>query len=139
VGETVADEGTRRATLAMVAESCGVSLPTVSKVLNGRADVASATRARVEEALRAHNYSPPGARSRGTPEPAARTVELVFDDIISPYATEVLHGVTDAGDELGVDVVVRRLPTLTATPPRTEAAWARRLVDAGRKSWSPPS
>jgi LacI family transcriptional regulator len=133
VGGTVADEGERRATLAMVAEFCGVSLPTVSKVLNGRADVASATRTRVEEALRAHNYSPPGARARATPAPAARTVELVFDDIISPYATEVLHGVTDGGDELGVDVVVRRLPTLTETPPRTEAAWARRLTEAGRK------
>ncbi|GIF50124.1 LacI family transcriptional regulator [Asanoa ferruginea] len=122
----------RRATLAMVAESCGVSLPTVSKVLNGRADVANDTRARVEEALRQHNYIPPGARSRGTAAPT-RTVELVFDDIISPYATEVLHGVTDGGDELGVDVVVRRLPTLTDRPPRTEAAWARRMTDAGRK------
>ncbi|GAA1840897.1 LacI family DNA-binding transcriptional regulator [Asanoa iriomotensis] len=121
-----------RATLAMVAESCGVSLPTVSKVLNGRADVAAATRARVEEALRAHNYRPPGARTRGMPA-AARTVELVFDDIISPYATEVLHGVTDGGDELGVDVVVRRLPSLSEKPPRTEAAWARRLTEAGRK------
>ncbi|GIF72802.1 LacI family DNA-binding transcriptional regulator [Asanoa siamensis] len=121
-----------RATLAMVAEACGVSLPTVSKVLNGRADVASATRAKVEEALRAHNYRPPGARTRGTSAPT-RSIELVFDDIISPYATEVLHGVTDGGDELGVDVVVRRLPTLTDNPPRTEAAWARRLTEAGRK------
>ncbi|MEV0719568.1 LacI family DNA-binding transcriptional regulator [Asanoa sp. NPDC050611] len=124
--------GQGRATLAMVAESCGVSLPTVSKVLNGRADVAAATRARVEEALRAHNYRPPGARTRGTTT-STRSIELVFDDIISPYATEVLHGVTDGGDELAVDVVVRRLPTLSAKPPRTEAAWARRLTDAGRK------
>jgi len=116
----------------MVAEMCGVSLPTVSKVLNGRADVAAATRARVEEALRQHNYMPPGSR-RGGGATTSRVVELVFDDIISPYATEVLHGVTDAGDELGVDVVVRRLPSASTRPPRSEAAWARRLTDAGRK------
>ena len=122
----------RRPTLAMVAEMCGVSLPTVSKVLNGRPDVANATRARVEEALRQHNYIPPGSRRAAT-SAQTRTVELVFDDIISSYATEVLHGVTDAGDELGVDVVVRRLPSASTRPPRSETAWARRLADAGRK------
>ena len=43
----------RRATLAMVADAAGVSKPTVSKVLNGRPDVSPATRARVQEALKA--------------------------------------------------------------------------------------
>src|ERR1700753_4249456 len=38
----------RRATLAAVAAEAGVSLPTVSKVVNGRPDVAPETRARVE-------------------------------------------------------------------------------------------
>ncbi|WP_308460650.1 LacI family DNA-binding transcriptional regulator [Streptomyces sp. Ru72] len=42
----------RTATLAEIAREAGVSAPTVSKVLNGRADVASATRTRVEEPLR---------------------------------------------------------------------------------------
>lgn len=113
----------------MVAKTSGVSLPTVSKVLNGRADVASETRARVEEALRKHNYVPPAAR-RATA--VGRTIELVFDDIISAYSTEVLHGVTDAGDELGVDVVVRRLPGVGPSA-RPETAWARHLADVGRK------
>jgi len=44
------------ATLAEIAREAGVSAPTVSKVLNGRADVAPATRSRVEELLRAHGY-----------------------------------------------------------------------------------
>src|ERR1700753_2725250 len=38
----------RRATLAAVAAEAGVSLPTVSKVVNGRPDVAPETRAPVE-------------------------------------------------------------------------------------------
>ena len=45
-----------RTTLATVAASAGVSVATVSKVLNGRRDVAPATRARVHEMLRAHDY-----------------------------------------------------------------------------------
>ena len=41
-----------RPTLATVAASAGVSVATVSKVLNGRPDVAEETRAHVEEMLR---------------------------------------------------------------------------------------
>ena len=37
----------RRATLAAVAREAGVSLPTVSKVVNGRDDVSEETRARI--------------------------------------------------------------------------------------------
>ena len=40
-----------RTTIADIAAQAGVSIPTVSKVLNGRSDVAAATRARVESAL----------------------------------------------------------------------------------------
>jgi len=47
----------RRTTLATVAASAGVSVATVSKVLNGRSDVAPATRARVKELLRTHDYA----------------------------------------------------------------------------------
>jgi len=47
----------RRVTLAMVAASAGVSIATVSKVLNGRNDVAATTRALVQEALQRHDYT----------------------------------------------------------------------------------
>src|SRR5436305_9436464 len=40
-----------RTTLAAIAAEAGVSLPTVSKVVNGRPDVAPATRAKVERLL----------------------------------------------------------------------------------------
>ena len=114
----------------MVAIDSGVSLPTVSKVLNGRADVAPDTRARVEAALRRHNYVPQPSRRTGA---ANRTIDLVFDDIITPYSTEILHGVTDAGAELGISVVVGRYPPATAGPLAPEDAWARRLIESERK------
>jgi LacI family transcriptional regulator len=45
-----------RIPLAVVAAEAGVSVPTVSKVLNTRPDVAGATRARVTEVLERHGY-----------------------------------------------------------------------------------
>ena len=44
-------EGAPRVTLSEVAQTAGVSLATVSKVLNGRSDVSSATRSKVEALL----------------------------------------------------------------------------------------
>ena len=38
-------------TIAQIAAEAGVSVPTVSKVLNGRPDVAADTRAHVEEII----------------------------------------------------------------------------------------
>ena len=40
-----------RVTIAAIAREAGVSVPTVSRVLNGRSDVAPQTRERVEELL----------------------------------------------------------------------------------------
>ena len=55
-------------TLAEVAAQAGVSVPTVSKVINGRADVAPATRDRVQRVLAEHGYVL--SRSRQAAQPA---------------------------------------------------------------------
>ena len=118
-----------RATLAMVSAAAGVSTATVSKVLNGRPDVSAGTRARIEQLLREYDYVPvSGSRRQQTP---IRVVELVFDDLISPYSSEILLGVTDTGTDAGVDVVVNRIPNRQRFP--READWAERLVAGGRE------
>ncbi|EID56039.1 transcriptional regulator [Saccharomonospora xinjiangensis XJ-54] len=116
----------------MVAEAAGVSLPTASKVINGRGDVASSTRARVEEAARELGYVPPVGRRSVV---AARVVDLVFDDLVSPYSLEVLRGVTEAATEAAVDVVVNRVPAAQTGPAgdSTPESWANRLKSAGRE------
>ncbi|GHF84259.1 LacI family transcriptional regulator [Amycolatopsis bartoniae] len=121
----------KRATLAMVADAAGVSLPTASKVLNGRGDVSDATRAKVEEALRQFGYVPQTGRRLPVP---TRVVDLVFDDLRSPYALEILRGITEAGAETGVDVVVGRVPAPDGSGPLTpEDSWAQRLKSSGRE------
>jgi LacI family transcriptional regulator len=105
-----------RTTLSSVAAAAGVSLATVSKVVNDRHDVAPATRERVRRLLEQHNYSRPGRR-RGR----SRSVELVMRALDSEWAVEIIRGVT--GSDL--DVVVSTMPTAAAT-------WADDVAAAGR-------
>jgi len=92
----------RRTTLAAIAAEAGVSLPTVSKVVNGRPDVAPGTRARVERLLDEHQYSRSGQRRRRR----SGLVDLVFNGLDSPWAVEILRGVEEWGaiHETGVAV-----------------------------------
>lgn len=88
-------------TLSEVARAAGVSAPTVSKVLNGRADVAPATRAKVEEILRRTGYQ----RRRST-VPPSRLLDLVFHELDSAWAVEVIRGVENVAREEGLSIVL---------------------------------
>jgi LacI family transcriptional regulator len=57
--------GPERMTIRRVAELAGVSIATVSRVVNGHADVSSQTREAVQRVIRERGYSS-GARSRAT-------------------------------------------------------------------------
>jgi LacI family transcriptional regulator len=100
-------------------------LPTVSKVVNGRDDVAEATRARIEELLVAHNYVGWGQGRRKVP---VRSVCLIFDSFENPYGMEIARGVMQAAAELGADVVTSL--TSAITPGVT---WADRVIRAGHE------
>jgi LacI family transcriptional regulator len=106
-------------TLRAVADEAGVSVATVSKVLNGRFDVAAATRARVRDLLDAHGYVPTPHRAPGS----RWLVDLVLPPLDSPYALEVLRGVT-AGP---LDVVVRSAGDEDLGP-----SWVEGLRRSGR-------
>jgi DNA-binding LacI/PurR family transcriptional regulator len=87
-------------TIAVIAGEVGVSVTTVSKVLNGRADVAPDTRARVEASLRRNRYR---RRVRRQPAGTGR-IDLVFHEYESAWAMEIIRGVdaVAAGVEVGV-------------------------------------
>ncbi|MCQ9162764.1 MULTISPECIES: LacI family DNA-binding transcriptional regulator [unclassified Arthrobacter] len=116
--------------LATVAALAGVSAPTVSKVINGRDDVAAGTRARVQEALERLGYESPVQRRSRSAGPAM--VELVFDGINTQYSLEVLTGILDYASAEGVEIVLS-----SVTPRKLHNAnheeWAQRMVESGRK------
>jgi LacI family transcriptional regulator len=88
--------------LSAVARAAGVSVPTVSRVLNGRGDVAPGTRERVEAILREHGYRRPAARARTS----SGLIDLVFNDLDSPWAVEIIRGVEEAAHAAGIGTVV---------------------------------
>ena len=92
----------RRVTIADIAAAAGVSPPTVSKVLNGRADVAAATREHVERLLGEHGYL-----RRGTGRGArSNLLDLVFNELESAWAMEIIRGVEEVAREHRLGVVL---------------------------------
>src|SRR5688572_26612276 len=88
-------------TLAEIARLAGVSAPTVSKVVNGRAEVAAETRAHVQKVLREHGY-----RRRKKAVKPAPLLELVFHELAGIYPIEIINGVERVADEHQLAVVV---------------------------------
>jgi DNA-binding LacI/PurR family transcriptional regulator len=91
------------ATIASIAAELGVSVPTVSKVLNGRSDVAPATRAKIEEALARHQYK---RRKRGPATIGPPLIDLAFHELDSAWAIEIICGVEAAAANAGAGVVL---------------------------------
>ncbi|MGP1675201.1 MAG: LacI family DNA-binding transcriptional regulator, partial [Candidatus Limnocylindrales bacterium] len=77
-----------RTTIAFIAKRTGVSVPTVSKVINGRSDVSSETRRRVEAAIAEHGY-------QRTPRTVGRSslIEVIFHELETEWALEIVRGV----------------------------------------------
>src|SRR5829696_6894769 len=121
-------------TLADVAASAGVSIATVSKVLNGRADVGPGTRARVQSILQQHDYI--GRRSEPVEHAlkGGATVELVFHGQLTSYSVEVLKGVVEAATQSGVTVAVSLRPREMGPGVKRSDDWVRDVATSGRSA-----
>ncbi|WP_069812345.1 LacI family DNA-binding transcriptional regulator [Streptomyces sp. TP-A0874] len=91
-----------RITITAIAKEAGVSVPTVSRVVNRRADVSPETRARIEGLLRQRGYR----RRAPSPDERANLIDLVFNDLDSPWAVEIIRGVEDVAHPAGMGTVV---------------------------------
>ncbi|MFC4122849.1 LacI family DNA-binding transcriptional regulator [Nonomuraea zeae] len=91
-------------TTAQLAALAGVSTATVSKVVNGRSEVSSETRAAVEELIRRHGYRRQRRRSA-----SAALVEVVFHALEGDYPIEIIKGVDEVAREHELTVGVSEL------------------------------
>ncbi|GAA1354862.1 LacI family DNA-binding transcriptional regulator [Streptomyces beijiangensis] len=93
------------ASIKDVAASAGVSVATVSRVLNSHPSVRPDTRERVMAAVEALGYRPNGvARSLRTDQ--TRTLGLVISDVMNPYFTELARSVEDEARAHGYSVII---------------------------------
>ncbi|NML50685.1 LacI family transcriptional regulator [Streptomyces sp. R302] len=116
----------QRPTLAVIAAEAGVSQATVSKVINGRSDVAPSTRQRIEGLLQAHHYLPPGRQGRGR---RSGLVDLIIGGLDSAWAVEILRGVEAECAQRSVATVVSLVPPGEAAPSGWTALPARHHSD----------
>lgn len=92
-----------RVTMSDVARQAGVSLMTVSRVINNKGDVSSETRQRVLEVITNLGYRPSGiARSLATRE--TYTLGLVVPDVSNPFFADVTQGVEHLAHSNGYHV-----------------------------------
>jgi DNA-binding LacI/PurR family transcriptional regulator len=109
----------RPVTIAYIAESAGVSVPTVSKVLNGRSGVSAGTRAKIEKLINRYGYRKPSTSRNNV-------VELVFRELESMWAVEIIRGVERVARQNRVGVMVSAFGLHDARGPAWDDTVARR-------------
>jgi LacI family transcriptional regulator, xylobiose transport system transcriptional regulator len=122
-GASTPARGRRRGelTVSAIAQLAGVSAPTVSRVINGRAGVAPETRQRVETVIREQGY-----RRAANGGPVA-LLELVFHALESLWAIEIIRGVEQVARQHELAVVLTEMEgRLTPGKAWTEQVLTRR-------------
>lgn len=95
----------RTVTIQDVAKTAGVSVSTVSRVLNGKLDVASDTQDRVLSVISKLGYTT-NLAARSMRSQRKNLIGLVVPDIGFPYSIEVMKGINRAIAESSFDLLV---------------------------------
>lgn len=82
------------ATMKDISKKAGVSIATVSAVINKSAFVSPELTERVNEAIKELNYTP-NAVARSLKLKSTRTIGMIVTDILNPYYPEMIKGVDD--------------------------------------------
>lgn len=110
--------GENKVKLADIAKQTGYSLATVSKALNGKADISEAARQAIDKALKDNGYI-----RRVSPSRKQRTIEVVFRDFETIWALEVLRGIITEAKPHNINVWLRKVATgSTPTLPGLKAS-----------------
>lgn len=92
-------------TIYDVAEVAGVSISTVSHVLNRTRPVREETRARVLAAMQSLEYRP-SSLARAMVRQKTRTIGLIVPDNVNPFFAELARGIENYGFDAGYNVML---------------------------------
>lgn len=96
----------KRITITEVAERAGVSIKTVSRVLNRESNVSNATRDKVLSAAEALSYAPHISARRLAAQRSFIIALLYRDDDVNHYIPDIQHGALDLCRERGYNVLL---------------------------------
>ena len=88
-------------TIHDVAEKAGVSIKTVSRVLNGGSEVSLKTRTRIEQAMQALEFSPSAAARMLRGRPTGLVAVIAEKLTTTPDSTEIIKGIQQVCEQLG--------------------------------------
>ncbi len=120
----------RPGTLTGIAAEAGVSVSTVSKVLNGRTDVAPGTRKRIGRLLRQHGYEPDSGLGFGVVDLLIGIGDCPPPTRHEPWAEELIQGTVEAAAQAQHSVVVTTVGSPSEFDRWLELATARGTVGA---------
>ncbi|WP_202078533.1 catabolite control protein A [Caldalkalibacillus salinus] len=92
-------------TIYDVAREAGVSMATVSRVVNGNPNVKPATRKKVMEAIQRLGYRP-NAVARGLASKRTTTVGVIIPDISSHFYAELARGIEDIANMYKYNIIL---------------------------------
>lgn len=93
------------ATIYDVANRVGVSLATVSRVVNGNSNVRDSTKRKVLDAIEELGYHP-NAVARGLASKKTTTIGVVMPDVTDMYYAELARGIDDVANMYHYDVLL---------------------------------
>ncbi|MEI2692153.1 MAG: LacI family DNA-binding transcriptional regulator [Anaerolineae bacterium] len=112
----IAQRSTKRATISDVARLAGVSIATVSRVLNGTAPVAEETVQAVNSAIAALDYAPHAA-ARTLAGRRTDTIGLLLPEISGAFYPPLIRGIEQRARETGFDLLIH---TTASRPQESE-------------------
>lgn len=95
-------------TIKDIARECGVSISTVSRVLNGRPDVRAEVRERVLAFMEQHNYTPSNT-ARDLVKTSSDTVGLVVRGVSNPFYTNIIKTIQQETARAGYTLVMQQI------------------------------
>ncbi|MBR1639469.1 MAG: LacI family DNA-binding transcriptional regulator [Treponema sp.] len=95
-------------TLKELSQKSGVSIATVSNILNGKSNVSDETRKRVLEIIKETGYKP-NFMARGLRASSTKTIGLIVDDITEFSSPQIINGIMSKLEEKGYRTILENL------------------------------
>ena len=97
-------------TIKDIAKLAGVSVSTVSRVLNERPDVSAENRQRVLSVIQEHNYIPNNS-ARNLVKTTSDSIGLIVKGISNPFYTNIIHAIEAQINARGCNMVMQHIST----------------------------
>jgi LacI family transcriptional regulator len=95
-------------TIREIAEACGVSVATVSNIINGKGKFSEETKERVLKVTKEMNYTP-NAMARTLKTKRTRSIGVIVEDMTIFSIPDIVDGITDCCDRMDYQILLVNL------------------------------